>query len=435
MDSSAVTDPKVTVLLAGPGSEEVFRLMQAPFQADARFSIISIATQWDIFVQNLAQMRPALVVLQVDLAPGADALLQRLSEMQVWQGVAILVIPPALRDLRPTYEKSSVVRGAYIAPANWGEVAQAGFAAAMNERARLAAAAPLQQAYSPRIVNGPGATRVIAFLSATGGTGRSTIAESLAYELKFRRSANTLLLSFDLPPAAVSHLRLRYVPNAIEYFARPGDGFAAAIQSREGLDVIVAPENSIEYQRAADHSTSNKSGPSSIYSLVMTSWTRNYAAVLLDLPAGEQPWSLQGLMAANTAVIVSRCTLADMTAARHSMVLLLERLISEHRIPREAIYLVLNQVSENSPISPREFHDELANCYGWAPPVVAVIPYLPAISQAQDSQVPAVTRVEGLAKAIRNLAEALYPGSVQGQDNNNGHNGKAKFRLPTFRFT
>jgi hypothetical protein len=92
-------------------TEEVFRQMQAPFLADARFSISSIATQWAIFEQNLVQMRPALVVLQVDIAPGTEVLIQRLAEMQVWQGVAILVLPQALRDLRATYEKSSVVRG------------------------------------------------------------------------------------------------------------------------------------------------------------------------------------------------------------------------------------------------------------------------------------------------------------------------------------
>src|SRR4030065_1497879 len=102
-------------------------------------------------------------------------------------------------------------------------------------------------------------------------------------------------------------------------------------------------------------------------------------AVLLDLPSGEQPWGLQGILAANTAVIVTRCTLADLTATRHSLVLLLERLIGEHRIPREAIYLVLNQVNERSPITPREFHDELANAYGWAPPVAARRTYLPSI--------------------------------------------------------
>ena len=435
MTDPAVSNPKVTVMLAGAGNEAVFYQMQTPFLSDARFSISATATQWTIFEQNLTQMRPDLVVVQVDIAPGPEALIQRLAEIQVWQGVAILVLPQALRDLRATYEKAAVVRGVFIGPVNWGEIAQAGFAAAMTERARLAAAAPLQQAYLSRTATAIRGTRVIAFISAAGGTGRSTIAESLAYELRFRRNTNTLLMSFDLPPTAVSHLRLRYVPNSMEFFARPGDGFAAATQSREGLDVIVAPENSVDYQRAAVFSTADKSDAASIYSLVMSSWTRNYAAVLLDLPAGEQPWGLQGLMAANTAVIVSRCTLADMTATRHSIVLLLERLVGDHRIPREAIYLVLNQVNEHASISPREFHDELANGYGWAPPVAAVIPYLPAISQAQDNQVPAVTRVEGLAKAVRNLAEALYPGSAQGQNSSNGQYGKTRLRLPTIRFT
>ena len=95
-------------------------------------------------------MRPDLVVVQVEIAPGPEALLQVLAEIQVWHGVAILVLPSALRDLRGTLEKAAVVRGVYIAPVNWGEIAQSGFAAAMTERARSAAAAPLQQAYLSR---------------------------------------------------------------------------------------------------------------------------------------------------------------------------------------------------------------------------------------------------------------------------------------------
>ncbi len=240
------------------------------------------------------------------------------------------------------------------------------------------------------------------------------MAESLAYELNVRMNVRSLLMSFDLPPSAVPHLKMRYVPNAMEYFARPGDGFGASIQTREGLDVLLSPENSVDYQKAAEYSTPTRLKPDSIYSLVMASWTRNYAAVLLDLPAGEQPWSLQGIAAANTAVIVSRCTLADMAAARHTLILLLERLVGEHRIPREAIYLVLNQVTERSPISLRGFHDELVGSYGWAPPVAAVIPYNPAISQAQDEQIPAVTRVEDLAKGVRSLADFLFPGGYDG---------------------
>jgi MinD-like ATPase involved in chromosome partitioning or flagellar assembly len=430
------TDPKVTVMLAGPGHETVFYQMQPPFLSDARFVISAHATQWANFEQNLSQMRPDLVVVQVEIAPGPEALLQVLAEIHLWHGVAILVLPAAIRDLRSTFEKADVVHGVYIAPVNWGEIAQSGYGATMTARARLAAAAPLQQAYLSRTSGAIVGTRVVAFVSATGGSGRSTIAEALAYELAVRMNVRSLLMSFDLPPAVGPHFRLRYVPNAMEYFARPGDGFAASIQSREGLDILLAPENSIDYQKAAEYSIGHKSEPQSIYSLVMASWTRSYAAVLLDLPAGEQPWCLQGLAAANTAVIVARSTLADLTATRHTLILLLERLVGELRIPREAIYLVLNQVNEKGMLSPSSFHTELAAGYGWAPPVAAVIPYLPAISQAQDEQIPAVTRVDPLAKAIRNLAEALFPGDVLDRlDGKDGHHSRSRLRFPRIRIS
>ena len=245
----------------------------------------------------------------------------------------------------------------------------------------------------------------------------------------------TLLMSFDLPPTVVSHLRLHYSPNAMEYFARPGDGFAASIQSREGLEVILAPENSVDYQKAAEHSATHKNEADSIYSLVMASWMRNYAAVLLDLPAGETPWSLQGITAANTAVIVARCTMADMAATRHTLILLLERLVGEHRIPREAIYLVLNQVQDKAALSPSEFHQGLVANYGWAPPVAAVIPYLPAIPRLQDEQVPVVKRVDELEKAIHKLADQLYPRrGPAGQNGGTEQSSKSRLRIPHIRF-
>jgi cellulose biosynthesis protein BcsQ len=427
-------EQKVSVMLAGPGHEVVFYQMQPPFLSDARFVVSAHATQWSGFEQSLAQMRPDLVVIQAEIAPGPEALVQVLAEIQVWHGVAIVIVPPAIRDLRGVFEQASIIRGVYIAPVNWGEIAQAGYAVVMTERAKVAAAAPLQQAYVSRSAGAILGTRVIAFISATGGTGRSTIAENLAYELAVRRNVRSLLMSFDMPPSAAPHLRMRYVPNASEYFTRPGDGFGSALQNREGLDILLAPENSVDYQKAADYSAGNKSEPDSIYSLVMASWTRNYASVVLDLPAGEQTWSLQGIAAANTAVIVSRCTLADMAATRHTLILLLERLIGEHRIPREAIYMVLNQVTDRSPISARGFHEELVSGYGWAPPVAAVIPYNPTISQAQDEQTPAVTRVDDLTRGIRNLADFLFPGGLAYEENRqNGRNSRVKLRLPKLK--
>jgi cellulose biosynthesis protein BcsQ len=436
MATNNLPDQKVSVMLAGPGHEAVFYQMQPPFLSDARFVISAHATQWASFESSLVQMRPDLVIVQAEISPGPEPLVQVLAEIQLWNGVAIVVLPPSIRDLRGVFEKPSIVRGVYIAPVNWGEIAQSGYAAVMTERAKAAAAAPLQQAYLSRSAETIIGTRVVAFISASGGTGRSTIAENLAYELAVRRNVRSLLMSFDLPPSATPHLRLRYVPNAMEYFTRPGDGFAISIQNREGLDVLLAPENSLDYQKAAEYSATHRAEPDSIYSLVMASWTRNYAAVLLDLPPGEQTWSLQGIAAANTAVIVSRSTLADMAAIRHTLILLLERLVGEHRIPREAIYIVLNQVTDRAPISPHGFHDELVNGYGWAPPVAAVIPYNPSISQAQDEQMPAVTRVDDLAKGIRNLADFLFPGGLAYEENGRkSKNHKSRLRIPRLRFT
>src|SRR4030065_161366 len=145
MSHAPIADQKVSVMLAGPGHETVFYQMQPPFLSDSRFVISAHATQWTTFEQSLAQMRPDLVVVQVEIAPGPEALVQVLAEIQVWHGVAILVLPPSIRDLRGIFEKAAMVRGVYIAPVNWGSIAQSGYAAGMTERGRAAAAPPSQE--------------------------------------------------------------------------------------------------------------------------------------------------------------------------------------------------------------------------------------------------------------------------------------------------
>ncbi|MFZ6029556.1 MAG: AAA family ATPase [Chloroflexota bacterium] len=427
---------KVSVMLAAAGSEVVTYQMQPPFLSDARFVVSATATGWPSFEETLFEMKPMLLVIQAGVAPGPDPLLRALARMQAWNGVALVVLPAALRDMRGVFEQVSAVRGVFVAPVNWGEIAQAGYAAVASEQARSAAAAPLQQAYFGRAATAVTGTRVVAFVSGSGGVGRSTVAENLAYELAVRMSVRTLLMSFDLPPAAVAHLKGRYNPNALEYFRRPGDGFNAALQAREGLDMLMAPDNTEDYLKAGMYSSANKAEADSIYSLVQTAWGRNYAAVMVDLPAGAQAWTLQGILAANTAVIVARPTLSDLAATRHTLILLLERLVSEHRIPREAIYLVLNRVNERSMLTAGQFHSELAASYGWAPPVAAVIADNPAVTQAQDAQAPVVTRVDDFAKGIRSLAAALFPGGpVSAPDGDGSTNMRSLFRLPKIRLT
>ncbi len=403
-------EAKILTMLAGAGADVVFYQMQPAFLADARFSVASITTSWNDFEKNLNELKPHLLVVQADVAPNPDSLIAVLSRMQVWNGVALIVLQQAHREFRGVFEKVGVVRGVFVLPLNWGELVQAGYSAVATERARGAAQAPMQSAIGFRAATSVTGTRVVAFLSGTGGAGRSTLAENIGYELAVRMNVRAMLMSFDLPPAATMHFNLRYTPNAGEFFARPGDGFGSAIQTKESLDVIVAPENSVEYARSAEQSGKGKAEGNSIYSLVMASWTRSYAAVLLDLPAGEGIWTMHPLLAANTAVIVARPTLADLAATRHLLVLLMERMRNEHRIPQESIYMVLNQVNDRSSITPRGFYEELAQSYGFAPPVLAVIPYDSGVPKAQDEQMPPVTKVDSFGKGVRSVINGLFPG-------------------------
>jgi cellulose biosynthesis protein BcsQ len=410
---------KVSVMLAAQGSEYVHGEMLRHFFDDPRFRVTINAYSWEDLTKNLEALQPALLVVNAAIARTGEALVDLLAGMQRWRGVAIVLLPPEFGHAAGMLMRVATVRQTFSLPPNWKEVVEAGYAAAISEQARAVAATPLRQAYggmagfggdnsqlrTGSVVTG---TRVVAFLSARGGVGRSTIAESLGYELSMRHNVKTILLACDLPPATVLRMpELRYVPNAMEFFRRPGDGFNAAIQKYERLDIITAPVNSIEYARAVE-SVDGQGSP--LRNLFMATWTRNYAAVLLDLPAGEMPWTMEGITAANTAVIVARPCLADMAGVVHTLRLLTERMNEKHRIPREAIYIVLNQVHDHTPLTPRGFMDALsAEFKDWTPQVAAVLPRLDELPILQERMMPPTASLDEFSQGIRGLIQHLYP--------------------------
>ena len=199
------------------------------------------------------------------------------------RGVAL-----AHKDFQGAFKGGHRARG-ICAPVNWTEIVQAAYGAAMTARAKLNQAAPMQQSVSGFSPGGASAyitgTKRIAVLSHAGGAGCSTIAENLAYELAVRLSVKTLLVSMGLPPAAAPHLRLRYLPNLTEYFDRPGKAsFQAAIQRRENLEVLLAPESSLEYMRILE-SSDKGTGEGSINGMLIDSEDGRYAAIVMDVPS------------------------------------------------------------------------------------------------------------------------------------------------------
>lgn len=437
--SDAYLTPKVSVMLAGAGHEVVFYQMQPPLLEDARFMVAGHATQWSMFEPNLTNLQPALVIVQTDIAPDQETLMRTLARISAWNGVAIVVLPMQLASYKGAYEKIDSVRGVFVAPVDWIAVAQAAYGAANTARASLSQTAPMQQAVSGvgmgRTANAfITGTKRIAVISHAGGSGCSTIAENLAYDLAARLSVKTLLVSMGLPPAAAPHLKMSYQPCLTEYFDHPGKAsFQAAIQRRETLDVLMAPESSVDYAKILELS-SQGTGEGTINGMLIDSEDGRYAAIVMDVPSCEDLWMGHALVFANSALIVARPTLADLAAVRHTLVMMQSSLRSEKRLARESIYLVLNQFSDRSGFTPRSFQDELSSLLGWAPPIAAVIPFEYGVTQAQDAGIAPVTRGDGFAKGIRALVSTLFP-TVSIPTESGSGSQRSVLRLPKIRFT
>jgi MinD-like ATPase involved in chromosome partitioning or flagellar assembly len=411
---------KIAVGFAGPDLQQITREFGL-VASDDQMAIVMMQSNWELFNQGLEEGEPDLLIIYADAAPGIEALVDRLSKLK--NAVAIVLLPTGWADLQGVVEKVDTVRGVYILPVAPAEVLKRGISAVNTERAKRSTISPFGEMFRAGVKSASVVgTRVIAFVSSQGGVGKSTLAEGLGFELAARRNIRSLLFSFDLPATATLRLDIRSQPSAQEFFSQPGPlGFKESIQTtKDGLDVVVPPNASYMFANAA---LVNPEDPRSIRSLVVTSYAFNYGAILLDLPAGEGAWTLQPLLVANLVFIVSRPTLEGIRATAHFARLLTEDLQSDHRVPKESIFVVLNQRTKNSTFTASSFHKKGSDEYGWFPPVLTTIDFDPVIPQAQDAARPAVNVSEDLGKNIAGLVDTFYGNQEHGNHNhhNKGH--------------
>lgn len=412
---------RVSIGFAGPDLQQITRDYVMTTD-NAQMSLAFMQTTWDLFLHSLGEGEPDLLILYADVAPSVEALINELVKLK--KALAIILLPVSWADLQGAIERVDTVRGIYVQPTAPAEVLKRGFSAVQTERAKRQAVSPLSETFQSAdrstLVVG---TRVIAFISSQGGVGKSTLAEGLGFELAARRNINALLCSFDLPSPAPLHLDLHYQPSSQEFFAHPGPhGFKESIQTtKDGLDVVIAPCESYTYASAAE---TLPEAANSIRSLVVTSYSFNYGAILLDLPAGEGAWMMQPLLAANLVLIVSRPTLDGIRATAHTARLLTENLQSNHRIPKENIFVVLNQRTKQSTYTAASFHKKGSNQYGWFPPVLTTVDYDPLIPQAQDAARPANNLSEEMGRQMVGLADTFY-GNPQLAAKNGHSKGKS----------
>src|SRR4051812_7488311 len=95
---------RINVMLAGPGHEAVIYQMQPAFLSDQRYTIAGYAQSWDNLKEVLSQLKPDLLIVQAEVAPGPDALKPILAGMQAWNGIATVILPSQQAMFKGVYE-------------------------------------------------------------------------------------------------------------------------------------------------------------------------------------------------------------------------------------------------------------------------------------------------------------------------------------------
>lgn len=419
-----MSDNCVSVFLAAPDMPgNLLPVILPAFASDpGRFRVVSMTAQWGDVVRDVPGFRADVLVIEADLAPDPDTLRSFLAQLPAGM-VAVVVLPPngGWAERKGQFEAiQTSVRAIFIGPVNWAAVADAVHTAGITERARSAEAAPAQNLYQQAASTGLRSggmvlgTRKIVFTSFAGGTGKSTLAESVAVEL-VRNHVKTLLCSFNSPPAAVGHLPLTLHPHAQTWFERPTpDGFQAALQQVKGLkdlDVLLAPNDPLQYEAAGK---APRLAANSIQQLIFAAHSFNYGAILIDLPPfADTEWAVQSILSANVAVIVCRPTIHDQLAAIRAYQLFTQQFLDEHRVPRESVFLVLNMLSAESNLSASEFQAGMQRQLKQVPPILATIPYVGKVPAVQNrAALPTLEAgCEPFAKAARSLTSKLVSGT------------------------
>lgn len=414
---------KIVLGIAGPELPIINRDFAVSLDDDSRFHYAIQANTLQLLTMQLAQGEPDLLIVYGDLGPSPDELVSVLGNIK--NAIVIVLLPVALATLKGVFERIGTVKRVIVLPTPANEILNAGESLVNTARvinSTVIPSVPVDRSGGHHT----GGTRFIGVVSVQGGTGRTTIAEAMAYELGVRRNLNTLLCAFDCPSPTPLHLKVSYTVSAEEYFSRPGAaGFADSLQhyaSSENLNILLAPQNTVAYEQAAERSlramradAQPQDQPSSIRQLLFSAYSRMYAGVILDLPATLSPWTWHSMTVPNTVLIVARPTTDSLKAVGTITQILTNMLASEHQFQKTSIFLVLNMRTSESTYTPISFNKEVSEHYGWCPPVIACLDYDPRIPAAQDERRPVAELSDSFQKGIISLVDSFWPGMNSSQ--------------------
>ncbi len=239
--------------------------------------------------------------------------------------------------------------------------------------------------------------RVVAFISARGGVGSSTIAHNVGWCIAEGLKINTTIIDLDLPHGTAG----------LNFNEETGQGVADALTAPERLDDVLLDRLLVKRGEHLSLFTApavlerDYDAAHEAYESVIDAVRQSMPCVIVDLPATWSPWVRDTLVAADEIVIVATPDLASLRNAKN-IIDILKGARTNDAPPK----LVLNQVGV--PKRPEIPAKDFAETMGLQP--VLIIPFDPALfgTAANNGQMLLEVQPKSpVAESIRKLAEIV----------------------------
>ena len=198
----------------------------------------------------------------------------------------------------------------------------------------------------------PFSGRQVAFVSAKGGSGSSTLAHNFAWSLAERMQTNTVLVDFDLP----------FGTAGLDFNQDPLQGVATALTQPDRLDPVLLERmmarcgERLSLFAAPATLEEDYDSPSEAYDEVAAKIRATAPFVVLDMPHQWTAWIRRMLLGSDEVVVVATTDLASLRNGKNII-----DLLKAHRQNDAPPRLVLNQVGVpgRPEIPPKDFAEAL----------------------------------------------------------------------------